>query len=175
MDKDDDTHHSQSTDGETPKKSPPKQIRITNVAEFSPLTSPTGGRSVPNAADGDPSTAWTTGRFDNFPNFGNLGQRADGSGIVVDLGSVKKISRVEVQMYAGQTVEVLAAAPSASSPASLQDFPQRMSKLKDEGKRLRVNLNKPVKTRYVLVHITKLPPEGPNSYRGGIYEIKVFG
>ncbi|MBI0377676.1 hypothetical protein JBE27_15690 [Streptomyces albiflaviniger] len=46
---------------------------------------------------------------------------------------------------------------------------------KSVGKKLSTVLDKPVRTRYVLVHITELPASTPDRYRGGISEIKVKG
>ncbi|MBZ4320081.1 protein kinase family protein [Streptomyces huiliensis] len=174
-DSDDDPQQSQSSDNEAKKKKPaPKQLPIEQVTEFSPLAAPTGPKSVASAADGDENTAWKTGAFYGYPRFGNLDQRAQGSGIVVDLGKVKEVSRVEVRMFAGQTVEVRAADVSASQPTTLNDFPrQLLGSQRVAGVHLQVT--KSVKTRYVLVHVIELPPESGNTYRGGIYEIKVFG
>ena len=36
-------------------------------------------------------------------------------------------------------------------------------------------LDKPVRTRYLLIWLTKLPQDDTGSYRGAIAEIKVFG
>lgn len=70
-----------------------------------------------------------TGRFKGWPNFGNLPPRADGSGIIIDLGSAKDISGIQVTMYRpDQTVEIRAAASSAANPTTLDDFSQRLSK-----------------------------------------------
>ncbi|MFD7662537.1 protein kinase family protein [Streptomyces sp. NPDC059788] len=162
------------------KKPVPKPIKIDNATEFSPRSSdPVGGRRSPasNAVDGDPGTAWVTGLFKGWANFGNLPSRADGSGLVVDLGSVKDVSEVQASMFrAGQTAEVLAADPATSNPTTLSAFPQRLSKLEKAGSSLSVKLEKPVKTRYVLIHITELPSDdSEDGYRGGISEIKVNG
>lgn len=118
-----------------------------------------------------------TGLFKGWANFGNLPQRADGSGLVVDLGSVQDVSEVQASMYRpGQTAEVLAADPEATNPTTLNAFTKRLSKLEKAGSSLTAKLDKPVKTRYVLVHITELPSDDEeDGYRGGISEIKVSG
>ncbi|MEU2513593.1 protein kinase family protein [Streptomyces syringium] len=173
-----DDQHSQSTGDGLPKKGPVKRLPITAGTEFSPLTAPFAGEKASMAVDQDPNTAWVTGAFYSHANFGNLSNRADGSGIVVDLGSVKDVSRIEVAMYRqGQTAEILAADPSSdSTPTTLSDFPQRVTKLDTVGQQIKVDIKKPLKTRYVLVHITELPPDiNGNGYRGGISEIKVSG
>ncbi|MBC2873706.1 MULTISPECIES: protein kinase family protein [Streptomyces] len=174
-DSEDDPQQSQLSDNEARRKKPQqKQLPIEKVMEFSPLASPTGPKSVSLAADGDENTAWKTGAFYGYPRFGNLDQRAQGSGIVVDLGKVKEVSRIDVRMFAGQTIEIRAADTSASQPSALADFPKELlGSRRVPGENLQVV--KSVKTRYVLVHLTELPLESGNTYRGGIYEIKVFG
>ncbi|MFI0258796.1 protein kinase family protein [Streptomyces sp. NPDC017056] len=175
----DSQENTQPEGGTQQKKPAPKPLAIAGGTEFSPLTStPVASRDVAaNAVDGDPSTAWITGEFRGWANFGNLPQRADGSGVIVDLGSVKDVSEVQASMYrAGQTAEVLAADPETSNPTTLSAFSKRLSKLEKAGSSLSVKLDKPVKTRYLLVHITELPvDQDGDGYRGGISEIKVSG
>ncbi|KOG83208.1 serine/threonine protein kinase, partial [Streptomyces varsoviensis] len=172
---------SQSGHSNTDKKPVIKPLPISGATEFSPLDGPTG-KNPQNAVDGDPGTAWITGQFFGWAEFGNRSNRKDGSGIVVDLGSVKNVSDVHVDMYRpGQTTEILAADPSASgNPSTLSDFPQRVSKSEKAGSSMDTKLKKPVRTRYLLIHVTALPPDGTGSgtqtgYRGGIAEIKVKG
>ncbi|MFB7555520.1 protein kinase family protein [Streptomyces brevispora] len=156
---------------------PAVPLRITDAAEFMPSGSGIKQEAVPNAIDGKPGTAWITPRYQGYANFGNLPSRKDGSGIVVDLGSVKDVSGIDITMYrSGQKAEVLAADKSASAPSSLADFPQRLTQLKTAGSSLKETLSKPVRTRYVLIHITELPSDDTGSgYRGGISEISVLG
>ncbi|MZE76665.1 protein kinase family protein [Streptomyces xinghaiensis] len=152
-------------------------LKISAATEFSPLDSPVAAGKVPNAVDGDPGTAWVTPHYKGHANFGNLANRKDGSGLIVDLGSVQAVTGVRVQMYrSGQTAQVLAAPESASAPASLDDFSERLSKREQAGSELRISTGKPVRTRYVLIHITELPHDGSaNQFRGGISEITVTG
>ncbi|AXI81433.1 serine/threonine protein kinase [Peterkaempfera bronchialis] len=163
-------------DKPTPSKAPAKPLTIVGAAEFSPHADPMSGDKVQYSYDGDPNTAWITKQFHGFPNFGNLDYRADGAGIVVDLGSVKSVSAVKTTLYvAGQQVDVRAAAENAASPRTLADFPRTLQGGTNAGKQLDVDLSAPVRTRYVLIHITSLPPESPGLYRGGISEIQVLG
>ncbi|MFD5516817.1 protein kinase family protein [Streptomyces sp. NPDC127066] len=181
-DKPDDTKQTQTTDGNekdgTKNKLPlGKLLKAASAAEFTPSGTGISEDEVPLAVDGSPGTAWVTPHYERYPNFGNLPTRKDGSGIVVDLGTVRTITKVEVDLYrAGQTVEVLAA-PSGSTPSSLAGYPQRITGLSKAGTNLRETLTKPVKARFILVHISSLPTEegSSSSYRGGISEIRVFG
>ncbi|MGG8408153.1 protein kinase family protein [Streptomyces sp. 12297] len=167
----------QETDDTPKKKEPGKPLALDDVSVFAPDGDAINEKYSANAFDGDTGSAWVTPRYEDFANFGNLTARKDGSGLVIDLGSVKNVSGLDIDLYAaGQTAEVLAAAPDASSPSSLADFPQRLTKLESIGKKLKTDLEKPVRTRYVLIHITELPSDGSaDGYRGGISEIHVLG
>lgn len=170
-------HNQGRKDDDRPKKPAHKPLRLADATEFSPLDAPLAAEKVSAAIDQQPGTAWVTKRYEGYANFGNLKNRSDGSGIVVDLGSAKNVAGVQVDFYApGQKVEVLAADPAATSPAALSDFPQELTKLTTADSKLDATLDKPVRTRYVLIHITELPSDGSaDGYRGGISEIKITG
>lgn len=163
-----------NTGGEDDKgKASAKPLRIAGATEFMPSGSGIQPNDVPNAIDGTTDTAWITPQYRGYANFGNLPSRKQGSGIVVDLGSVQDVSGINVEMYrSGQKVEVLAADEDASTPVALSDFPQRLTQLETAGTTLKETLDKPVRTRYILVRITELPTdESPGTFRGGISEI----
>ncbi|MFD5426529.1 protein kinase family protein [Streptomyces sp. NPDC127084] len=168
----------QTDGGKQDDKQPAAEpLRINAASVFAPGGSGVEPEDVPKAIDGDPATAWITPRYVGYPNFGNLPERRDGSGIIVDLGSPKKVSEISVEMYrAGQTVEVLAADKDTADPSSLSEFPQRITELGKVDQRVAKPLDKPVTTRYLLIHITELPSDSsPDGYRGGIAEIAVKG
>ncbi|MEY9843227.1 serine/threonine protein kinase [Streptacidiphilus sp. MAP5-3] len=159
------------------------KLKLFSATEFSPLDpQPIAGDKAPLAIDGDPSTAWITSTYNGYANFGNLPLRKDGSGIVVDLGSVQSVSEVKltIPITGGQTMEILAAPADATAiPADTSGFTQRISNSTvvsgtnlDSGV-----LAQPVRTRFVLVRITSLPPDPTQAgnYRGGISEITVLG
>ncbi|MFB8123817.1 protein kinase family protein [Streptomyces bacillaris] len=172
----DDPGVTQPTDDEKPPPAPPKPLTIADATEFMPDGSGIQPKGVPNAIDDDSSTAWITNRYLGFANFGNLPQRRQGSGIIVDLGKVQDVRSVDIDMYrSGQTTAVFAADPDATSPSSSADFPQRIAEKQVAGKTLKQELEKPVRTRYVLIHITELPADGTGGYRGGITGISVLG
>lgn len=169
----------QTNDGDGGNKpvAPLKQIPIDSVREFTPGGSGIQEDEVQLAVDGQAGTAWITPEYRGYPNFGNLPQRKDGSGLILDLGKVADVSRLDISMYrSGQTAQVLAADADISDPSSLSDFSQKLTKLSTVGSDLKVTLKKPVKTRYVLIHITELPADGSaDRFRGGISEIQVRG
>ncbi|RSO07384.1 serine/threonine protein kinase [Streptomyces sp. WAC 05379] len=174
-----DSEQTQPTDGDAGDKpgAPLKQIPVDSVREFTPSGSGIQEDEVQLAIDGQSDTAWITPQYKGYANFGNLPQRRDGSGLILDLGAVKSVSQMNISMYrSGQTAEVLAADADASDPSSLSDFSQNVVKLSTAGSSIEVDLKKPIRTRYVLIHITKLPQDGSaNQFRGGISEIRILG
>ncbi|MFE1413649.1 protein kinase family protein [Streptomyces sp. NPDC058746] len=170
------TGNSQSTTNEDKKK--PKESKPLHIAGVSVFgKEPIKPDDVDKAIDGNSDTAWITLIFYGYGGkFGNLDKFDDGSGIVVDLGSVQEVTGVDVDMHgAGHKVEVRAASPEASSPHGISDFPQELVKLGTVGKKLQATRDTPIKTRFVVVHITALPSEGGDGFRGGINEIKILG
>ncbi|MFD5884699.1 protein kinase family protein [Streptomyces sp. NPDC060334] len=165
-----------STD-DTPKKPEPgKPLSISDARVIAPGGDAVKPEDAGKTVDGDPDSAWITPRYVGSANFGNLDNRKNGSGIIVDLGSVRNVTGVDLDLYAaGQRIQVRAAAPDASSPDSFSDFTQQVTKLEKAGKKLQSTLEKPVRARYLLVHVTELPPESSGDYRGGINEIKILG
>ncbi|MEU0720195.1 protein kinase family protein [Streptomyces lavendulocolor] len=154
---------------------PPQPLRISGAQEYMPHGDAIKEQDVPNAVDDSADTAWITPQYRDYARFGNL--RRQGSGIIVDLGSVQSVRAIDVTMYrAGQKVEVLAAGEESSGPSGPGDFPQSLTKLETVGDKLEATMQKPVRTRYVLVHITELPTDvSARTFRGGISEIKVLG
>ncbi|MEN3582782.1 protein kinase family protein [Streptomyces sp. ZYX-F-203] len=163
--------------GSSDEAPPDKELEITSASEFAPSGTGIQEDQVPLAVDGKPSTAWITPQYRGYANFGNLSSRKEGSGIIVDLGEVRAVTKVDVDFYReGQTVEVLAADEEGTGTSSLESYPQRLTKLERAGDSLSQELEEAVKTRYLLVRITSLPTDTSSStYRGGISEIKVYG
>ncbi|MER6777648.1 MULTISPECIES: protein kinase family protein [unclassified Streptomyces] len=153
---------------------PGKPLHIANATTFG--KEPIKPEDADKAIDNNGDSAWITKVFYGYANFGNLDSYDDGSGIVVDLGSVQEVAGLDVDMYAaGQKVEVRAASPEASQPRSLSDFSHEVVKLTTAGKNLKTTLETPLKARYLVIHITALPADSNGGYRGGINEIKVLG
>ncbi|MEU5158489.1 protein kinase family protein [Streptomyces sp. NPDC020875] len=159
------------------KPAPPADpLAVAHVGEFKPNGSSIQRKQVPNTVDGDPNSAWITPEYQNYPNFGNLPQRSLGSGIIVDLGSVRNVSGVDIDLYrGGNTVSVSAAAESAVDPTGLSEFGRQLVPEGVKGEKLRTTFE-PVRARYVLIRLTSLPPaERADRFRGGISEIKILG
>lgn len=123
------------------------------------------------AADGDAATAWTTQTYYGSPALGGL---KDGVGLVVDLGSVREVRTVGLDLLGrGTDLQVRAAVVpagtavgspgSASPPARLDGFPVMLGSASDTGSSVAVRAPEPVTTRYLLVWLTSLPPVSPTA------------
>ncbi|MFE6834393.1 protein kinase family protein [Streptomyces sp. NPDC057705] len=158
---------------DNPKQSEPgKPLPIQHVSVLGGSVQP---QLAPKTIDNNPATAWITKEYYNYPDFGRLEQENNGSGIIVDLGELKNVTGLDIDMYVpGQTAEVFAASADAGNPETLGAFTHRLTELKLTDKKLQATFDTPVRTRFVLIHITELPPSG-GGYRGGISEIKVLG
>lgn len=167
-------NHTQPEPDDAPKgPDPGKRLEIKHASVLGNSVKP---ELAEKTIDGDPASAWITPRYVNYAKFGNLEQDNDGSGIIVDLGKVQDVSGIEVDMYlAGQTAEVLAAAPDATNPGSIAGFTQHIVPSGRTERRLQTTLDAPIRTRYLLIHVSELPSDGTGGYRGGISEIKVLG
>ena len=168
----------------TPVAQPsPTLLHIAGATEFSPRDEQTiAGATAGLAVDGNPSTSWMITPFFNYPNFGNLPGRSEGSGIVVDLGSVQTVGSVKITLpFGGQTLEVVAAGDTTTTaPTDYSGYIYRLSNLAvATGTTVdTVPLAHPIRTRFVLVHITSLAVDpdvaSQHGYYGGISEIQVF-
>jgi len=162
----------------------PTLLHIAGATEFSPRDEQTiAGATAGLAVDGNPGTSWMITPFFNYPNFGNFSTRSEGSGIVVDLGSVQTVGSVKITLpFGGQTLEVVAAAGTddTTAPTDYSGYLYRLSNLAvATGTTVdTVPLAHPIRTRFVLVHITSLAVDpdltSQHGYYGGISEIQVF-
>ncbi|WP_370413792.1 serine/threonine protein kinase [Streptomyces fradiae] len=146
-----------------------KPVTIVDARDFDPQSD--DGRENPedikNTYDGDPSTAWTTMRYERNSKFGNL---KDGVGIILDLGKVQQVAKVEVAFHGITSVEVRTTPENFSSqPDRIDDFTRQAAQ---SGTQVNLTPAKPVKTRYVLVWLTDLPSV-PGGFRGEISDIKI--
>ncbi|MEU4391049.1 hypothetical protein [Kribbella sp. NPDC023855] len=125
---------------------------------------------VENTYDGKASTTWTTMSYKKRPDFGGL---KDGVGIIYDLGAVTDVSKVTVGLV-GEGTSLSLMVPKSDPSASAPDVSgwKAAASLEDQGEQAVLTPAAPVKTRYVLVWLTKLPKEG-SGYRGEISEVTV--
>ncbi|MFF3455602.1 serine/threonine protein kinase [Streptomyces sp. NPDC002730] len=147
-----------------------KPVAITGARDFDPLgdhsEKPAG---IKNSYDGDPATFWTT---DGYFQSGDFGRLKPGVGIILDLGKVQQVGTVDVSFLGGDTsVELRTASEDASSePTTLDGFNKVAN---GSGSNVSLKPGKPVRARYVLVWLTKLPQSDEGNFRGKVSEIKI--
>lgn len=160
------------TQAHAPAKSTGKPIKIVKAKDFDPESG--DGREKPDrvgdAIDGNPNTYWLTDKYFGHPDFGNL---KSGVGLILDLGEVQQVSRMKVD-FMGKTSAGFLAAPSdvTSMPSSLNSFSKVTS---GSGEHLNLKAKKPIKTRFVLLWLTKLPLSDDGNYRGRVTQVQVVG
>ena len=145
-------------------------LAVVGLTDFDPLGDGTENpSSVGLAADGDLSTAWETSRYTTAA-FGGL---KTGVGLVVDLGEVRDVGSVRVQVLAdGTDVELRSAGAATTAPTSLDGFPVVATSASNSDQAL-LKPAQVVRARYLLVWLTQLPAV-PGGFRGGIAELTVI-
>ena len=152
-----------------------RQIAIAGGQDFDPPPDGSGDENpeeVPLALDGNPATSWETMTY-----FDPIEQLKPGVGIILDLGKVQDVAKVDVRLQGSPTDLELRAAPSSATTAptgSADDYPL-VQTVTGAGTTATFSPDQPVKTQFLLVWLTKLPQEGSGSYKGRISEIKVYG
>ncbi|MDQ0991868.1 protein kinase family protein [Streptomyces sp. V3I7] len=166
-----DTNKSQTDDGgdkglKKPAAGTP--IAIKGARDFDPFSDQSEKPSdVGKVYDSSPATYWQTD-FYLSPKFGNL---KPGVGVILDLGKVQQVGKATVTVLGQTSVELRAAsAESASEPTSFDDF----TKVADgSGTTVELRPGKSLKTRYLLVWLTQLPPDNAGHWRGRVADVKV--
>jgi transcriptional regulator with XRE-family HTH domain len=118
------------------------------------------------AIDPNPATAWVTDRYGTAL----FGATQPGTGLLLDLGKVVKISTAEVTLGPG----------GADFQMRVGNTPSRSAMrvvgiATDASGTLGVRLTAPVDARYVLIWFTKLPPDSSGTFQGRVYHISVQG
>ncbi len=119
------------------------------------------------AIDGRRGTAWHTDWY-TTPRFGNL---YSGTGLIVDLGRPVTVAAVRVTLgpAAGTHFQIrVGNQPSLAGMAPV-------GRSAGPGGVVRLTLASPVRGRYVLVWLTRLPPDPAGTYKAEIYGIAVKG
>jgi serine/threonine protein kinase len=136
-----------------------------------------------NATDGNPDTVWQTQNYKDSPDFGGL---KPGMGILLDLGSVHDISTVQVSFVNSGAVVGLESGTSdpAGGQLGTSETDQQVidsyhvvagAAPAEVNVQIVWNLSG-VKTRYLMVWITKLPTtQVEGGYQLGVKDITVGG
>jgi putative peptidoglycan lipid II flippase len=128
------------------------------------------GDRVSRAYDSKTSTSWYTKNYKDE----KLSITKPGVGMWVDLGSVQNISSVELSLLGQGTSLELRAAPedATSAPTELDGWSQLIGSKDNLGSKATIQAAEPVRSRFVLIWMTVLPPDG-NDLRGGVSEVVV--
>lgn len=144
-------------------------IKVFRAADFDPEGDPPSENpdQTPLAIDGNPSTGWKTLVYRDDPRLGGL---KSGVGIVLDLGSEQAVGSIELDLAGAPTsFEIWTSPPGIDDPpVELADLRRRVGQTAT-GTLSVARFESPVRTRYILVWLTKLP-EAPGGFRGEITE-----
>ncbi|WP_307834768.1 protein kinase family protein [Paractinoplanes lichenicola] len=172
-------------DGTTDTQAPapqPKKIPLT--ADMVRIVDPPDGDRDDTGeskytVDGDDETAWELQHF----NQANFGTRKPGMGVLIDLGTARKLSEVEVLMsQPGVTMDIRAGSDDTGDTSAgdqkIMDTYKRLgdSETVTTGNRKVFSVFNPDQTyRYVLVFMTKLPSDGEGRFSVDVQEISISG
>ena len=148
-----------------------QRLRISSAADLDPFAVPPEENpdEVGNAVDNDPDTAWETVTYRGRADLGGL---KPGVGLALDLGTIERVGSLDLTLVGSPTGVALYAAPTASGPPTGIEGLKQVARRAKAGTRVRIDLDQPVRTRYVVVWLTSLPAvEG--GFRGGISQVVV--
>lgn len=156
--------------GSNPSGTPASEpIKVAAVADFDPEGDPAEENpdEAPLAVDGDPSTAWSTMTYFNDPQLGGL---KSGVGLVVDLGSIQRLSAVKLTLLGTPTSVQIRTAPDLARRPTGNAGLDVVAGARGVGTATTLRLDEPVETRYFVVWLTSLPPT-TGGFEGRVAEI----
>ncbi|MGW0666535.1 serine/threonine protein kinase [Streptomyces sp. NPDC002746] len=162
------TTQSNPENGDAPPVEKSKPVRIVSAKDFDPLGDGSEKpQDIDHVYDGDASTYWHTDGYYSA-DFGKL---KEGVGVVLDLGKVQRVRKVDVTFLGGTTSAELRTSSDATAPT----MPNSFTKVAEgSGTNVSLKPGESVQARYLLVWLTKLPPS-EGTFRGKISDIKVTG
>ncbi|WP_405005492.1 serine/threonine protein kinase [Kitasatospora purpeofusca] len=156
----------------------PAPIPVKEALSYNPLGEKAdGAASLPKAIDEDPASEWQTNWYSDA--FGSKPGTKEGTGLLLDLGSVQTVSKVTLKWSTATTAELRMPGKSVGNAQTAK--PGDFTVLgKKAGTAVEYNLDSPVTTRYLLIWLTNLsknPDGGPNpgKYQAFLGDVKVFG
>jgi serine/threonine protein kinase len=152
---------------EKPQK--PEAIAIKAATDFDPFgDSREKPSDIGNTHDNKSETYWQTDRYYGYAEFGNL---KPGVGVILDLGKTQQVGKVTVSFQGETSVELRAASGDAGSQPVSFDAYTKVAK--GSGTTVTLTPDKKLESRYLLVWLTKLPPESSGAFRGRVVDVKV--
>jgi hypothetical protein len=147
-------------------------LKIFAVSDFDPEGDPPreNPEQAGNAVDGDPATGWQTSRYTRDARLGGL---KSGVGLRLDLGSEQSVASIQIGLAGAPTSLEVYATPTGvdQAPTELADA-RRIGALTANGTSAVARFSPAVRTRYLIVWLTKLPAVA-GGFRGEITELTV--
>ncbi|MBM7784332.1 protein kinase family protein [Tenggerimyces flavus] len=149
------------------------KIAIAGGGSFDPQPKGSGDENpdkVPDAYDNKTDTAWFTKEYRDS----RLDITKPGVGMWIDLGSAQDIGSVDLSLLGQGTTLELRAAPedATAAPTELSGWSAPFGTESGAGGKVTIEPAEPVRSRFVLIWMTVLPPDGDN-LRGGVSEVVV--
>jgi len=165
----DDDDPSVSPSSQTPISPAAKPIAGVTATDFDPEGTPPEENPdlAPLAVDGDKETAWRTLNYKQ--NFGPGGLKT-GVGLILDLGSARDVTAVDVTVLGGSTG--LSVFLSDTAPTSLDGLSAVATATVDTTDR--IELDQPTKGRYLTIWLTSVPATA-DGFRGEVAEVTALG
>lgn len=126
--------------------------------------------SAPNVVDGDPSTTWSTDTYRSQLGDGGSAYKP-GIGLMLTLDTEEEADRVVVKSE-DEGVRFEVRASDSASPTSLDDTTLLGEGTVRDGTGT-VTIDKPEKSEFVLVWITRLGTSGPQAFNAQVTEVTV--
>ncbi|MFF6948398.1 protein kinase family protein [Streptomyces iakyrus] len=170
--KNEDPGQTQTNDGndKSPKKpAGGKPIAISGARDFDPLGDQSEKPSdIGKVYDNSTATYWQT----DFYLSADFGRLKSGVGIILDLGKTQQVGKVTVTFVGDTSVELRSASPDAGSEPTSLDAYSKVAQ--GSGTTVQLKPDKTLKSRYLLVWLTKLPIQADDGkWRGRVADIKV--
>ncbi|WP_284116712.1 protein kinase family protein [Streptomyces fragilis] len=152
------------------KPKAPQPITIKGATDFDPFGK--DGREKPadigKVYDAESGTYWQTDYYSGDAKFGNL---KSGVGVILDLGKKQPVGKVTVTFVGETSVELRAASGTADAQPTTFDAYEKVAN--GSGTKVTLTPGKDLESRYLLVWLTKLPPESAGTFRGRVVDVKV--
>jgi O-antigen/teichoic acid export membrane protein len=147
-----------------------RALKPVSATAFDPYGDGQGENSslVPLAIDSSRATFWHT-QWYATARFGNL---KPGTGLLLDMGRDVTVTSVRVLLGSASGTDFqLRAGDAGSSLAGLRP----VARAADAGGTVRLRLATPAHARYLLIWLTKLPPDTSGTFQADVYDVKVAG
>ena len=145
-----------------------KALPVLSVRDFDPLGNGTENADLAGLAiDGDEVSAWQTVRYRSDYLSGK-----PGVGLLLDLGTPRPVEAVRLSFAGrGYDVTVRTAEKAGTQPDQYRPFAAAIG----APEKITMRTSTPAVARYVLVWLTRIPPQPDGGFQGGIAGVTVLG